>query len=152
MSRIGKSPIPVPRGVDVTIAGSHVTVKGPKGTLERVIPGAITVRQDGDELLVERPDDQRENRAMHGLVRSLVNNMVVGVNEEFVKELEIIGVGYRAAAQEILYLHVDLKIRRVSPWPAPIRARIASLAAHCATIPVPAGVGRKITLPPPRKS
>ncbi len=60
--------------------------------------------------------------------------------------------GYRAAAQEILYLHVDLKIRRVSPWPAPIRARIASLAAHCATIPVPAGVGRKITLPPPRKS
>lgn len=99
MSRIGKSPIPVPRGVDVTIAGSHVTVKGPKGTLERVLPGAITVRQDGDELLVERPDDQRENRAMHGLVRSLVNNMVVGVNEEFVKELEIIGVGYRAATQ-----------------------------------------------------
>ena len=99
MSRIGKAPIAVPSGVDVTIAGRHVTVKGPKGTLERDIPGAITIRQDGDQLLVERPDDQRENRAMHGLVRSLVNNMVVGVHEEFVKELEIIGVGYRAAAQ-----------------------------------------------------
>ena len=99
MSRIGKAPIPVPSGVDVTIAGAHITVKGPKGTLERDIPGAITIRQDGDELLVERPDDERQNRALHGLVRSLVNNMVVGVHEEFTKELEIIGVGYRAAAQ-----------------------------------------------------
>ena len=99
MSRIGKSPIPVPSGVDVTIAGRHITVKGPKGTLDRDIPGVITVRQEGDELLVERPDDERQNRAMHGLVRSLVNNMVVGVHTEFTKELEIIGVGYRAAAQ-----------------------------------------------------
>jgi large subunit ribosomal protein L6 len=99
MSRIGKSPIPVPSGVDVTVVDRHVTVKGPKGTLERDLPGAITVRQDGDTLLVERPDDERESRALHGLVRSLVNNMVVGVHEEFVKELEIIGVGYRAAAQ-----------------------------------------------------
>ena len=99
MSRIGKAPIPVPSGVDVTIAGAHITVKGPKGTLERDLPGAITVRQDGDELLVERPNDERQSRALHGLVRSLVNNMVVGVHEEFVKELEIIGVGYRAAAQ-----------------------------------------------------
>ena len=97
MSRIGKAPIPVPRGVDVTIAGRHVTVKGPKGTLERDIPGNITVRQDGEELLVERPDDQRENRAMHGLVRSLVNNMVVGVTDGYRKGLEITGVGYRAA-------------------------------------------------------
>ena len=99
MSRIGKTPIPVPSGVDVTIAGAHITVKGPKGTLERDIPGAITVRQDGEELLVERPNDERQSRALHGLVRSLVNNMVVGVHEEFTKELEIIGVGYRAAAQ-----------------------------------------------------
>jgi large subunit ribosomal protein L6 len=99
MSRIGKTPIPVPSGVDVTIAGAHITVKGPKGTLERDIPGAITVRQDGEELVVERPNDERQNRALHGLVRSLVNNMVVGVHEEFSKELEIIGVGYRAAAQ-----------------------------------------------------
>src|SRR3546814_17078644 len=87
MSRIGKSPIPVPSGVDVTIAGRHITVKGPKGTLERDIPGAITVRQDGEELLVERPDDQRENRALHGLVRSLLSHMVVGVDPEFHMEL-----------------------------------------------------------------
>ena len=99
MSRIGKAPIPVPSGVDVTLAGRHISVKGPKGTLERDIPGEITVRQDGDVLLVERPNDERQNRALHGLVRSLVNNMVVGVHEEFTKELEIIGVGYRAAAQ-----------------------------------------------------
>jgi large subunit ribosomal protein L6 len=99
MSRIGKAPITVPSGVDVTIAGKQIIVKGPKGTLERLIPGDITVRQDGGELLVERPNDERQNRAMHGLVRSLVNNMVVGVDQEFTKELEIIGVGYRAAAQ-----------------------------------------------------
>jgi len=108
MSRIGKTPISVPSGVDVTIAGAHITVKGPKGTLERDIPGAITVRQDGEELLVERPNDERQNRALHGLVRSLVNNMVVGVHEEFVKELEIIGVGYRAAAPSTSKLDLAL--------------------------------------------
>jgi large subunit ribosomal protein L6 len=99
MSRIGKSPIPVPSGVDVAISGSHVTVKGPKGSLERTVPSNITVRQDGDTLLVERPNDERQNRALHGLVRSLVNNMVVGVTTGFRKELEIVGVGYRATAQ-----------------------------------------------------
>jgi large subunit ribosomal protein L6 len=96
MSRIGKAPIPVPSGVDVTLAGAHVAVKGPKGTLERDLPAAITVRQDGDQLVVERSDDTRENRALHGLVRSLVNNMVVGVTQGYSKELEIVGVGYRA--------------------------------------------------------
>jgi large subunit ribosomal protein L6 len=99
MSRIGKAPIPVPGGVDVTLGDQTITVKGPQGTLERSIPGAITVRQDGDTLLVERPNDERENRALHGLVRSLVNNMVVGVTNGFSKELEIVGVGYRATAQ-----------------------------------------------------
>jgi large subunit ribosomal protein L6 len=100
VSRIGKSPIPVPSGVDVTLSGRHVTVKGPKGTLERDLPGdKITIRQEGDTLVVERPDDERESKALHGLVRSLVNNMVIGVNTEFTKELEIIGVGYRATAQ-----------------------------------------------------
>ncbi len=99
MSRIGKSPIPVPSGVEVTLADRLVTVKGPKGTLERTLPGTITVRQDGDTLLVERPDDERRTRSMHGLVRSLVHNMVAGVNQEFSKELEIIGVGYRATLQ-----------------------------------------------------
>jgi large subunit ribosomal protein L6 len=99
MSRIGKAPIPVPTGVDVTLADRNVTVKGPKGTLARRLPPDITVRQDGDLLLVERPDDEREHRALHGLTRSLVNNMVVGVTDGFVKELEIVGVGYRATAQ-----------------------------------------------------
>lgn len=99
MSRIGKSPIPVPSGVDVRIDGNHITVKGPKGTLERELPGTLTLRQEGEAILVERPDDERQTRAMHGLVRSLVNNMVVGVDQEFTKELEIIGTGYRAALQ-----------------------------------------------------
>ena len=99
MSRIGKSPIPVPSGVDVTVTGRTIAVKGPKGSLERELPGAITVRQEGEELLVERPDDERQTRAMHGLVRSLVNNMVIGVTDGFTKELEIIGVGYRATAK-----------------------------------------------------
>jgi large subunit ribosomal protein L6 len=98
MSRIGKSPITVPSGVDVTINGADVTVKGPKGTLNRTVPGSITVRNDAGTLLVERPNDERENRALHGLTRSLVNNMVVGVTDGFAKELEIIGVGYRAEA------------------------------------------------------
>jgi len=99
MSRIGKAPIPVPGGVDVAVVDRRITVKGPKGTLDREIPGAITIRQEGEQLLVERPDDERQNRALHGLVRSLVNNMVVGVTDGFVKELEIIGVGYRATAK-----------------------------------------------------
>jgi large subunit ribosomal protein L6 len=99
MSRVGKSPILVPSGVDVTVDGADVTVTGPKGTLSRTVPGAIAIRQDGDTLLVERPDDERQTRALHGLVRSLVNNMVVGVSQEFSKELEIIGTGYRAALQ-----------------------------------------------------
>ncbi len=99
MSRVGRSPIPVPSGVEVTIDGRHVVVKGPNGTLERDLPGEITVRRDGDELLVERPDDERQNRAMHGLARSLVANMVTGVTTGFRKELEIVGVGYRATAK-----------------------------------------------------
>jgi large subunit ribosomal protein L6 len=99
MSRIGKAPITVPGGVDVTIAGRTITVKGPNGTLSRQIPGEIVVRQDDSTLLVERPDDERENRSLHGLTRSLVNNMVVGVTSGFSKELEIVGVGYRAEAQ-----------------------------------------------------
>ena len=99
MSRIGKAPIPVPSGVTVTVNDRRITVAGPRGSLERAIPGVITVRQDEDQLLVERPDDERQKRAQHGLTRSLVNNMVVGVTQGFTKELEIVGVGYRATAQ-----------------------------------------------------
>ncbi len=98
MSRIGKAPIPVPGSVEVTVADGAVVVKGPKGELRRDIPGAITVRQDGDTVLVERPDDERQSRALHGMFRSLVNNMVIGVTNGFRKDLDIVGVGYRAAA------------------------------------------------------
>ena len=98
MSRIGKTPIAVPGTVDVTIDGAFVTVKGPKGSLSRTVPGAISVRRDEGTLLVERPNDERQNRSLHGLTRTLVNNMVVGVTDGFSKELEIIGVGYRAEA------------------------------------------------------
>ena len=98
MSRIGRSPIEVPSGVDVTVTGQRVEVKGPKGTLSRELPEPITVRQDEGQLLVERPDDERTNRALHGLSRSLVANMVTGVTAGFTKELEIVGVGYRATA------------------------------------------------------
>jgi large subunit ribosomal protein L6 len=96
MSRVGRSPITVPSGVDVTISGQHVTVKGPKGSLEREIPNPMRISQEDGQLLVERPDDERENRALHGLTRSLVNNMVIGVTDGFRKDLEIVGVGYRA--------------------------------------------------------
>src|SRR5579872_2386606 len=99
MSRIGKAPVPVPNGVTVQVAGGTVTVTGPQGTLSRSIPGAITVRQEDSTVLVERPDDERQNRALHGLTRSLVANMVTGVTQGFTKELEIVGVGYRAQAR-----------------------------------------------------
>ena len=99
MSRIGKQPITIPSGVEVTLDGSHVTVKGPKGTLEYDAPADITIAREGDDLVVSRPDDEREHRSLHGLTRSLVANMVAGVSEGFTKELEIVGVGYRATAQ-----------------------------------------------------
>jgi len=89
----------VPSNVEVDIAGGTVTVKGPGGTLSRAVPGEITVRREESTLLVERPNDERQNRALHGLTRSLVNNMVVGVTTGFTKELEIVGVGYRATAK-----------------------------------------------------
>jgi large subunit ribosomal protein L6 len=99
MSRIGRSPIAVPSSVTVTLGEGSVTVKGPQGTLERQLPTGISITQEGDELLVSRPDDERRHRALHGLSRSLVANMVVGVTEGFSKDLEIVGVGYRANAK-----------------------------------------------------
>ena len=108
MSRIGSSPISVPSGVDVSVDGRDITVKGPNGVLARPIPGEITVRKDGDTLLVERPDDERENRSLHGLTRTLVANMVQGVTGGFTKELEIIGVGYRAEATSPTTLRLAL--------------------------------------------
>ncbi|THV35662.1 50S ribosomal protein L6 [Glycomyces buryatensis] len=100
MSRIGKQPIQVPSGVDITIDGATVTVKGPKGQLARELPEPIGIEKSEDGLIqVTRPNDERKSRALHGLARSLVNNMVVGVSEGYKKSLEINGTGYRAQAK-----------------------------------------------------
>jgi large subunit ribosomal protein L6 len=119
MSRIGRSPIPLPSGVDVTVADRRISVKGPKGTLERELPPDIMVRQEDGSLLVERPDDERRHRALHGLTRSLVNNMVLGVTDGFRKELEIVGVGYRATAQGPNRLDLALGFSHSVPVQAP---------------------------------
>ena len=99
MSRIGQQPITIPSGVDVMVDGAHVSVKGPKGELEHTLVGGVSVSRSDDVLNVERVDDSRSNRSLHGLQRSLIANMVIGVSDGFVKELEIVGVGYRAQAQ-----------------------------------------------------
>ena len=99
MSRIGRLPITVPAGVDVTIDGNNVTVKGAKGTLTGTFNSNITVALDGGVVTVTRPNDQKENRALHGLTRTLIANMVEGVSNGFKKELEIVGIGYRCALQ-----------------------------------------------------
>ena len=98
MSRIGKAPIAIPAGVTVQVKGNTVTVKGPKGELSQEINHAITVKEENGHIEVSRPNDERENRAMHGLYRALINNMVVGVSEGYKKEMELVGVGYRAQA------------------------------------------------------
>jgi large subunit ribosomal protein L6 len=99
MSRIGKLPIPVPAGVDVQIDGCEVTVKGPKGTLNHTVAGAITVARDDATLVVTRGDDERTSRALHGLTRTLIFNMVAGVTQGYEKKLEIYGTGYRVMAK-----------------------------------------------------
>ena len=100
MSRIGREPITVPAGVTVTVADSNVvTVKGPLGELTQTFASQITINQDGDKILVTRPNDEAENRALHGLTRTLLNNMVVGVTKGYEKKLEIVGVGYRVEKQ-----------------------------------------------------
>jgi large subunit ribosomal protein L6 len=100
MSRIGRLPIPVPTGVDVTIDGRTVTVKGPKGTLSHSVVEPIAIaKEDDGTLAVTRPDDQRDSKSRHGLTRTLVNNMVIGVTAGYSKPMEIVGVGYRVAAE-----------------------------------------------------
>lgn len=100
MSRIGRMPISVPTSVEVRIEeGNFVTVKGPKGTLSAQLSPAMSIRQEGTELIVTRPNDEKLNRSLHGLTRSLLQNMVTGVNEEYKKELEVNGVGYRVAKE-----------------------------------------------------
>lgn len=99
MSRIGRKPITVPAGVDVTIDGSAVTVKGPKGTLSGTFNSNMTIEKDGDVITVTRPNDEKENRSLHGLTRTLIANMVEGVSNGYTKNLEIVGIGYRANMQ-----------------------------------------------------
>lgn len=107
MSRIGRLPVPVPKGVDVKIKGSHVKIKGPKGELEHVFPAAMKIEIQDENITVARPSDAQEHRALHGMTRALINNMVQGVNSGFEKILEINGVGYRAEMQGAkLVLHV----------------------------------------------
>jgi len=99
LSRIGKLPITLPKSVKVTLAPGHVKVEGPRGQLERTLPAEITIKQSDGELVFERPSEDFRHRAMHGLVRSLVANMVEGVEKGFTKNLELVGVGYRVAKQ-----------------------------------------------------
>lgn len=99
MSRIGRLPITVPSGVDVTIDGARVSVKGPKGQLEHTLPTPITATLEEGQVIVARPDDERESRSLHGLSRTLINNMVLGVTEGFSKALEVVGTGYRVQAK-----------------------------------------------------
>ena len=129
MSRIGMQPISIPTGVDVKIDGARVAVKGPKGELEHTIVGGVSVSRTDDVLNVERVDDTRENRSLHGLQRSLIANMVTGVSEGFAKELEIVGVGYRAQAQ------------------GPEKIEIAVGFSHPVHVQAPAGVTFEVPQP-----
>jgi large subunit ribosomal protein L6 len=118
MSRIGKQPITVPTGVEVSIDGRTVTVQGPKGTLSHTVPEPITVAREQDgTLLVQRPDDERRSKSLHGLSRTLVNNMVLGVSQGYEKRMEIHGVGYRVVARGS-----DLEFSLGYSHPVPIKA------------------------------
>ena len=126
MSRVGKLPIPIPAGVTVTVQQAHVAVEGPKGTLERSLAPSIAVRVEDGHVRCERPTDGREHRSLHGLTRSLIANMVAGVSQGYRKELELVGVGYRAQKQgEVLQLNLGFSHPvRVTP-PAGIAIEVA---------------------------
>ncbi|MCL6092139.1 MAG: 50S ribosomal protein L6 [Actinobacteria bacterium] len=129
MSRIGRLPVPVPSGVNVVIDGRSLTVTGPRGSLSHEVAGDITVRQEGDVLVVSRPDDERRNRSLHGLTRTLVNNMVVGVTTGFAKDLEISGVGYRATPK------------------GPTTVELALGFSHTVTVDAPEGISFEVPAP-----
>ena len=125
MSRIGRLPITVPAGVDVTIDGNNVTVKGAKGTLTGTFNSNITVALDGGVVTVTRPNDQKENRALHGLTRTLIANMIEGVNVGYKKELEINGIGYRAAmAGSNLEMNIGFSHKGIMPQPEGIKIEV----------------------------
>jgi large subunit ribosomal protein L6 len=139
MSRIGKKPIVVPSGVTVSVDGSTIKVKGPKGELTREIRSEITVEQNDGQLVLSRPDDSKDNRAFHGLTRALIANMVEGVTGGFKKTLEIIGVGYRAEKKgETLVLTVGYSHQVVYPQPKGI-----TLTAQTPTVVVIEGIDKQ---------
>ncbi|OYN87573.1 50S ribosomal protein L6 [Parenemella sanctibonifatiensis] len=108
MSRIGKLPIAIPSGVEVTVNGQDVQVKGPKGQLSHTVPTPLTIAKEDGSVTIERPDEERDNKALHGLTRTLVNNMVIGVTEGYEKKLEIVGVGYRVLSKGPAQLEFNL--------------------------------------------
>ena len=125
MSRIGKAPVPIPQGVTVDVKAGQVQVKGPKGTLSERIPDAIAAAVEGGQVVLRRPDDRKQNRALHGLARALVANMVRGVTEQFARELEIQGVGYRAEAKgKSLVLHVGYSHPVEMPVPEGLKVSV----------------------------
>jgi large subunit ribosomal protein L6 len=128
MSRIGKLPVPVPSGVDVTIDGQNVTVKGPKGTLSHIVAEPITVSQQDGVIAVLRPNDERESKSLHGLSRTLIANMVTGVTSGYTKTLEIVGTGYRVTAKGS-----DLEF--------------ALGFSHAVTVPAPDGITFRVEAP-----
>jgi len=125
MSRIGKRPIPVPAGVTVTVNGNTVSVKGPRGELSRTLPADITVAQENGELTVSRPSDEPHHRALHGLSRTLVANMVEGVTKGFQRQLDIVGVGYRAEARPF-GLHLALGYSHPIEYKAPAGIKLTA--------------------------
>ena len=159
MSRIGKSPVTVPSGVDVQISDRTIIVKGPKGTLSRQIPGEITISVEDGVLTCIRPNDERYQRAQHGLTRSLVNNMVIGVTDGFKKNLEIVGVGYRAEAQgpSLLRLNlgfshsVDVKAPEGITFEVPVQTQVIVSGIDKEVVGQVAANIRKIRKPEPYK-
>ncbi|MDQ2929200.1 MAG: 50S ribosomal protein L6 [Gemmatimonadota bacterium] len=125
MSRIGKKPVTIPKGVTVTLDGSKISVKGPKGELSRSLPGAMLVSMKDNEVIVERPSDENEHKALHGLTRTLVANMVEGVTTGFSKQLEIIGVGYKAEVRPY-GLQLSLGFSHVIEYKAPVGIKLSA--------------------------
>lgn len=127
MSRIGKAPIAIPAGVTVKVDGNKVTVKGPKGELSEVVNPDLTVKVEDNHIIVERPSDDREHRAQHGLYRALIHNMVVGVSTGYRKEMELVGVGYRAnATGQVLDLSLGFSHAIYIKLPAEIKVEAKS--------------------------
>ncbi|MHB2028736.1 MAG: 50S ribosomal protein L6 [Acidimicrobiales bacterium] len=159
MSRIGRNPITVPSSVTVSVASDVVTVKGPNGVMSRIIPEGITMTQDGDVLVVDRASEETSHKALHGLTRTLVANMVTGVTDGWTKELEIIGVGYRAAAAGPGALDLSLgfshPVKFTAPegvtFEVPTPTRVIIKGADKETVGQVAANIRKIRKPEPYK-